>query len=49
MFHKILAAIDRIPSGEAPPTEMSHDVFKTALDFSKFWVIARHSINRASE
>jgi nucleotide-binding universal stress UspA family protein len=27
MFHKILAAIDR--------SEMSHDVFKTALDIAK--------------
>lgn len=35
MFHKILAAIDRVPSGETPPTEMSHDVFKTALDIAK--------------
>jgi nucleotide-binding universal stress UspA family protein len=35
MFHKILVAIDRVPSGEATPTEMSHDVFKTALDIAK--------------
>jgi nucleotide-binding universal stress UspA family protein len=43
MFKKILVAIDRVPSREAiakanaplPPTEMSHDVFKTALDIAK--------------
>ena len=35
MFHKILTALDTVPSGETTPTELSHNVFKTALDIAK--------------
>lgn len=35
MFHKILVAINRVPSGAATPTAMGQQVFNAALDLAK--------------